>query len=362
MIELIYLNKQKLFDFINSQQYKELPVLPISYHRAISHINNPRAQDNDVLLILAYEQNNLLGYLGILPDNIYTSSGEVFHLGWLSCIWVSPLARGKGIAKKMVLAAYQAYDKHIIITNFTKEAGMLYRKLGIFDNLPDLYGIRYYKTMCLSKVLPKRFPKTANITYLLKIIDFSFNIIWKIFLKKSNFDFNEKAEIPNNEIIKNSYIHSFKIGFKRQEQDFSWIANFPWIIQVEEPSENSKKYHFSYEEKKFISKIIKIDNNSSNSGYLLYVLRNGHLRVPYVITNTTQAIEAAKKIEEIANSKNVDYITLFLPTEITKNIKIKTIFRKKIKRQFLITLTLKEKIKNADDLIIFDGDGDAVFT
>ncbi len=362
MIDFVLLNKQQLNEFINSSKYKELPVLPISYHRAISHINNPRAKDNDLLLILAYEENNLLGYLGILPDDIFTSSGEVFHVGWLSCIWVSPLARGKGIAKKMVLSAYQAYNKHILITNYTKEAGTLYHKLGIFEKLPDLIGIRYYKTMCLSKLLPKRYPKTANFKLIFKIFDNSFNLIWNLFLKNLYFDFGQPSEIPDNIFIKNSSLHNCNIGFKRQEDELRWIFKFPWIIQVDKLSEDSKKYHFSSEEKQFVSKIIKINNDNKQVVYLTYILRDGHLRIPYVINNALNSTEIANKINYLACSKKVDVITLFLPSDILKKIKIKAIFKKKIRRQFLITQVLKEKICKNDDLTIFDGDGDAIFT
>lgn len=186
MISLKLLNKQQLYNFIHSDEYRQMPVLPISHHRAISHIHNPRATDKDVLLIIAYEDNEMLGYLGVLPDDITVEKQALFHVGWLSCIWVSPLARGKGIAKKMVLAAYESYQQHILITNFTSEAAALYEKLGVFADLPPMAGVRYYRRMCLSKILPARFPKMKKIRKLLNTTDDAFNICWQPFVAKKN--------------------------------------------------------------------------------------------------------------------------------------------------------------------------------
>ncbi len=195
MIKLEFLNKKKLKDFVESKEYKTLPTLPISYHRAISHINNPRAHDNDILLIIAYENNQMLGYLGILPDDIYVHNTK-FHFGWLSCIWVSPLARGKGIAKKLVIAAYESYQQHLMITNFTYEAGTLYNKLNIFTDLIPLRGIRYYRKMCLANILPNRFPKTKYLKPIFTIFDKCFNFFWhpNIFSKSFHFSFIEKFQ------------------------------------------------------------------------------------------------------------------------------------------------------------------------
>lgn len=362
MINLELLNKERLLEFINSSEYSQMPVLPISYHRAISHINNPRATNNDVLLILAFENNQLLGYLGILPDDIYTSKGEIFHVGWLSCIWVSQLARGKGIAKKMVLAAYESYKNNILITNFTKEAGSLYHKLNIFDNLHKLEGIRFYRKMCLSGILPKRFPKTASLKWILKIIDLSFNLVWKTFLKETNNDFDFITEIPSDSLISSSLINNCQLGFKRQEKEFRWILSYPWIKQVERYSEDSKKYHFSSEEKKFTTESIKVRYKNQTICYFLYVLRDGHLRIPYIIYNSEHSHLIALAIKRFAQEKNAEYVSLFLKPDLSSHIRIKSIFKKNITRHFLITKDLKEKISDIHTFTIFDGDGDAAFT
>lgn len=359
MIELRTLNKHQLLLFIESDIYKTMPILPISKHRAISHIKNPRANDNDVLLILAYEDNNLLGYLGILPDDIYAYSGEIFHVGWLSCIWVSPIARGKGIAKMMVLKAYEAFNHQLLITNFTREAGLLYNKLGIFENLPDLVGDRFYRKMCLAKILPNRFPKTSSLKFLFKLFDASFNLFWSPFVKKKNNDLKIVSVFPSKDYLIKSNIFNVLVGFKRSEIDFKWIETYPWIKQVKTKSKEAKKYHFSSEEKQFESMFLQISQKDEVLGYIKYIYRNGHLRIPYILYSSKNDEVFANAITQLVLQKDASYITLFLPDEVKCKLNFRYIYKKSIKRQFKITTALNRKI-NA--ITIFDGDGDASFT
>jgi GNAT superfamily N-acetyltransferase len=362
MIELQSLNKSQLASFIQSDIYSKMPVLPISKHRAWSHIHNPRAHHDDTLLILAYEQETLLGYLGILPDDIYSKSGEIFHAGWLSCIWVSPQARGKGIAKKMVLEAFERYHHHILITNFTKEAGILYQKLGIFDDLPDLVGYRFYRKMCLGDILPLRYAKWAKLKKLFKAMDFVFNFFWLPFITKTQVDFTIEKAIPSEINFNDCNTFNVPTGFKRAKQEFEWIENYPWIKQVSEKSPESMKYHFSSEELQFESEFIKLTQHIDNVGFLKYNLRNGHLKIPYVLFSTLNAPLVSKSISTLITQKDASYITLFLPSEIIKNLRFRYLYKKPIKRYFKITKELAQKLQDTHQLAIFDGDGDAVFT
>lgn len=359
MIELKTLNKYQLSLFIQSDIYATMPVLPISKHRAISHIQNPRANDDDVLLILTYENNHLLGYLGILPDDIYAYNGKVFHVGWLSCIWVSPQARGKGIAKKMVLKAYEAYNHQILITNFTREAGLLYHKLDIFENLPDLVGYRYYRKMCLANILPNRFPKTKPLNFLFKLFDATFNLFWSPLLKKKNIEINIKNSLPSENFLLQSNVFNVSVGFKRSEKEFNWIENYPWIKQVKTKSKEADKYHFSSEEKQFESMFFQISEKDEVLGYIRYIFRNGHLRIPYILYSTMNVEVFAKAITGLVSQKDASYITLFLPDDIKRKLNFRYIYKKPIKRHFKIT---KELIRKIDAITLFDGDGDASFT
>ena len=62
----------ELAQYLESDEYRRTTVIPITAQRAVSHIQNPRADVEDVALILAEEENgNVLGFIGLLPDFIF---------------------------------------------------------------------------------------------------------------------------------------------------------------------------------------------------------------------------------------------------------------------------------------------------
>ena len=155
MIDLRLLDKRGLREYIYADEYDAHAFIAISRHRALSHLANPRADADDVLLLLAYEGEDLVGYLGVLPDQIYYR-GSFHKCGWLSCLWVDPKHRGKKIAYVLVQKSIEIYERRILVTEFTGAAGRLYDRTNNFVPLTDLRGLRFYRRFHLSKVLPPK--------------------------------------------------------------------------------------------------------------------------------------------------------------------------------------------------------------
>ena len=86
MFEIIKLNKLELSIYIKSERFLNAPVLPISEHRALSQIKNPKALKDDVLLLLTYDNEKLIGYLGILPDDIFLNETQLALLSTFCCM------------------------------------------------------------------------------------------------------------------------------------------------------------------------------------------------------------------------------------------------------------------------------------
>ena len=60
----------ELFELLKSEDFSKMQIVPISTHRADSHILNPRQQKGDVLMIIAYEGADMVGYLGVFADDL----------------------------------------------------------------------------------------------------------------------------------------------------------------------------------------------------------------------------------------------------------------------------------------------------
>lgn len=361
-IEFVSYNKESLRKYVESDEYLIAEKIAISQHRAISQCNNPRSRAEDVLMIMAWDGAILVGYLGILPDDLYMTNEQPLHLGWLSCLWVNPGYRGKGVAGKLLKSALEAYDNNIILTEFTQEAGKLYEKSGLFVRLKCIEGKRYYYRFCLSALLPKKNKVFNQLIPLLKFSDFLIN-------KILDFRFNKRAlplettfflRLLNFEVnCPNSGSHfSF---FKRTFRDFDWIFNHPWIIRKDEKFRYSERYYFSAVDPSFEN--LFYHSKAGVGEFIWLTYRNSHLKTAHINCKNDDQIKIL--MEDIFCSGRVDFFTTYdaQMINILKKLKLKPIFSKPIKRSYMVSHQLMKKIAESHiELKIDDGDGDCIFT
>ena len=177
------LNSAQLRDFVASAAFQNMPNVPISRIRGLSHAANPRADATDILLFLAEENGEMLGYFGMLTDWIYLQ-GNAEKVGWMSCLWIDPKTRGKGVAKALIENALQAWDDKMMVTEFTVEAGKLYHKMGIFQDLAISQGIRIYDLQKWDSILLAKKTKWLPFSAFLKGISFITKPFFAFFQQK----------------------------------------------------------------------------------------------------------------------------------------------------------------------------------
>ena len=360
-MEIVKLNRQQLNTFIHSDEYKVMPNIPISYHRAISHINNPRVQDNDTLLILVYE-NELIGYLGIIPDYVFVNNIPE-RMAWMSCIWIHPNARGKGVAKKMTELSIELYNGKIFATEFTPIAETLYNKIGKFDELVTKSGVRIFRRSCMQKILPARYPKTAFLFPLLSLHDTTINLFHDLFLKKKSI-FSKKYLIefpatPDESCF--NFVEKFqKAGLNRRlKPELEWILNFPWIKETADYTEESKKYHFSSEARSFKTIAVKISKDNQLIAFLVVTIRDKHLKTPYAFVLPDHEEVVSEIINNLMHEHKSEILTTYQNSIINNFRKgISFLNAKTITRKYLQS---KEFNLNVTETMLQDGDGDCGF-
>ncbi len=101
MIQLKTFNRKELEDFVLSGAFQQYDFLPVTKHRALSQVKNPEASDEDTLLILAFCEDKLAGYVGCFPDG-FKVNGEKISYAWLSTLYVNPEFRKERPAKKLL--------------------------------------------------------------------------------------------------------------------------------------------------------------------------------------------------------------------------------------------------------------------
>ena len=367
-MEINTYNSAQLNELILSDQFKQMPVVPITTHRAISHLHNTRTGSEDVLMIIAYENENMVGYLGVLADRIYNIQGEEYKCGWLSCMWVNPILRGKGIAKQLLATAFKTWSDHILVTEFTPEAKGLYDRSQNFNDLRTNEGLRCYLRFNLHEVLPKKNEKYKRYATLLRLADTIANLPNAIRLgfyktpKSPSLQFTEVKEIDAelNDYILSKSQNSFE---RRDADDLNWIISYPWLIESG-PTEESRRYHFSSVAHRFENICVTIRDNGKLKGFLHLTIRDGHLKVPYAYFEIENLSDVIGYIYGIMLARKLNMLTIFhkdIVAYLTSNA-TPFIYKRNIKRNYIITKALDAHFSDNGKLVIQDGDADCAFT
>jgi len=369
MIKIRDITVAGLQDFIDSEEYKNMAVIPVSRHRGISHIHNPMADSDDKILFLAYDDNRFVGYLGAMPDELVKGDHRM-KVAWLSCMWVDSSQRGKGIAPKLLTHAHQAWNGNLLITNFIPVAKRAYDKTGLFAEFKTLPGVRGYLRFNLSGILIAKKPGLKKIKWLLKTIDLGLNILneirllrWysKCHLKDSVFEYVNGIDDETMKFIADkSKLH---LSPKSMES-LQWLIQFPWILNAPFKDINSRRYTFSSCIKGFNQHYIKLyDSSFKLIAFVILTYREAHLKTPYIFCDEADVKHVLKLVYAHALKLGIKTISTYHPFLSEKVLSSANpfILRRKMNYRILISKELLKKLGNTDELILQEGDGDAAF-
>ncbi|HLO60027.1 MAG TPA: hypothetical protein VK179_14865 [Bacteroidales bacterium] len=351
-------NRQQLRIFIESDEFRHLDNIPITTHRALSQIVNPRCDDEDVLLTAVYREHRLIGYLGVLPDRIfYNNSG--YKCGWLSCFWVDENSRNEPVAATLLLKIMEAWDYRILITNFVPNLAALYLRSGMFLPPLTMTGIRGYLRSNLAEILPPKNQWFSKIAFFLRFTDHIINAVtdirfYRIGRMVTGYSTPEQLDEKDEQFICEQNIHSLT---RRGAAELQWIINHPWVKESK-PNEESRRYYFSSVSMKFRYRLIKISKNEEVSAFALICIRNQHLTVPYVFSISGYN-ELADILFNLMVKEKLGRITVFHP-DLVKAFterRFSFLLKKKIQKPYIFS----KRLKDVAELKFNDGDGDCAF-
>lgn len=356
----------ELTDFLAGQLWMDLSPKPLTLLRAVSQSRNPRANPTDTALIIAYENNCLIGLVGLLPD--FINGQAELPVSSNSCWWANP-EKGKQVAVPLFLKAFACCNKRLFMTDCTPHTLAILKKSNWFDFPETLPGIRGYMKFNLHEVLPVKFPATRKIKSILHLTDKTINFLMIPYLKLIQFKIwnaAPKVEYPtklNAELCAFIDSHSGNEFTSRSAEDLEWIVQNPWIKEKNsEPNFSSVDYPFSYLVDQFEQYFVKITEAGKTIGLLLISIRDGNMKVPYSYLQEKHASMILKVIYQQVLIKKAVTLTVFCP-KIVHQMNSEPhpfIFRKKVKRLVAISKQLSESYRNYPE--IQDGDGDVVFT
>jgi hypothetical protein len=353
-----------IVDFTSTEEFRNGSLIPITPHRAASQSLNPRGHPDDIILIVAYNNNELIGYIGALPDRLNLVPGK--RVAWNSGWWVDP-ERGRDAAMPLFYRFLERWGKHVLFADLTPLTYQIACKTGFFDGKVRM-GVRGYLRMPLSDILPPKNRIFKLIKWMFSTTDFIFNVLWKLRLliwkNRHKMDKNIECEFVNNwdpsisELIRHGSAMEL---IRRGEAEFDWIRDNPWILQGN-PDENARRYHFSSYIKRFEHKRVKISRGNKVIAFLIVTLRDNHLKVPYLYYDKGAMPEILNFLIHHMISVHARFISVFRDdiSEYLLNSRTPMIWKKRIARYTAISKEISGLLP--EGYILQDGDGDAVFT
>ncbi len=364
-IQLSCIRIGELAAWLDSEAFNQLKVLPISRRRGRAHARNPRARKEDVALVLAWRDDQLVGYLGLIPDLIFQDQ-QSKEVSWMSCIWVDPEARGQGIARQLLERAYTETNQRLLATEFTAPARRLYDKLGWFDELAVKHGQRLYLRLHLAQILPARSPSWCKWRPALQFLDATFNVFYNLRLRL--FDSKLPADC-RYELIEQwdeacwpfIALHQNSLT-QRDRSALEWVVQNPWLGDQPEDQADAARYHFSVYSTDFSFQVLKLWQAEQLRGIALIGTRDCTLKIPYLWSTKGAESLMRRSLIDLMIKNNWTTMTLYQPEMVTQFQQHRTpfLFQKAFERAYLITKPLTPHLPAK--IYIQDGDGDCAFT
>ncbi|CAL2101486.1 N-acetyltransferase domain-containing protein [Tenacibaculum sp. 190130A14a] len=258
-------------------------------HRLLAHYKNPKSNDDDIALLVAYIDAQIVGYMGVYIDYIHIGD-KAEKIGWLSTWWLHKSSAGKGIGKEMLKKMYELNDGRIGISQFTPSAKRVYDKSGFFNYLKKLVGCKIDLRLNLEYLLPAYKESLRKYTWLFRTIDTTFNVVNEFKLKMVYSSY--KKSMKNYSIDYLTHIDSKMASFLQEKQHknltkrdadfFQFIKTYQWIEEAPlvDFVTNKKKYFFSDYNKNFNIYLVKVEDKEANIvGFICLLRKDAELKV-----------------------------------------------------------------------------------
>jgi len=356
-------NAGRLREWIESTEYHNMPIVPVSYNRALSWLKNPRMIPSDYLMYTAHEEGEMVAYRCILPDR----HGET-RLGWLSGNWVTTSKRRQGIASMLFEEAYRDWKGCLMYTNYAPESKAVYDKTGSFDLYAERPGMRYYFRSAAAGLLGR---KSGFFRLTQPVLSLSDNLInsWQdarisTTLKKIKPELfmAEPLKGMDKELFGFLSSHN-RLGFcQRDPEAFEWIRTYPWII---ESGTKNKKYFFSSTASKFKNTYLKVlDKEGKMDAFLMLTRIGDKMTIPYACFSGQEPLPSIKILDHYLADRGISYFTTYNPEveSLMKNSSLPLLGKRKMTQKYFCTRELKQRLPESSGIYFQDGDGDTVFT
>ena len=348
--------------FIKSEEYSKLDIKPITELRALSQFNNPDASPDDIALIYAVNNNELLGFAGLLPRCINDEQIRIFSN---SCWWAHP-QKGKGIAIPLLFKVIEKAGFSLYLSESPQHIQPILEKTGLFEQLRKDLGIRGFIRFYFAGIFAKRFEKHKWISHLITPLD----IILNVLISPVRFFYLKKFSKPGYKIEPVSAIDDNLFAFIKQHSKselvqktpaaFHWFKNYPWIKENTEIE--SIVYPFTYQVTNYELNYFVLKKGGEIKAFVAISNCDNLSKIPYIYFDSKDIKDVFYTVMKLILKAKYDSLVVFhkeIVDFIARN-KMPFFYTKKVAKYSGTTKQISHYFIQKP--VVQDGDGDAIFT
>jgi hypothetical protein len=301
-----------------SEDFWLTKTLPITKQRAVSLCHNPRAEKDDPVLLVAYQDKQVVGYLGILPDKIFFNNAD-HKLGWLTGWWTDPCLATKGVGAILLYKALNTYRDRIGVSGGSKEARKALHASQKFITLKPLKGLDIRFRLNATGAILRRFPSLKIFRFLFRVADAMLDEIVNLrgffwerrthIRQRLAFEYVSSIDAETSRFIERHHRHDLT---RKGKAELDWIMTYPWIVSAPQKDSASKRYFFSSISARFFFLGVKVfAQNNGMVGFLMLSVRNQRMRVVYSHFEDRHAPSIAAAAVYHALAMDVSFLSLY---------------------------------------------------
>jgi hypothetical protein len=271
-----------------SEDFWLTKTLPITKQKALSFCHNPRAEKDDPVLLVAYHDDQVAGYLGVLPDKIFFDDADR-KLGWLTGWWVDPCIAAKGVGAILLYKALNMYPEGVGVSGGSKDARKLLHGSRKFIVLTPLKGIDIRLRLNASGAILRKLPSLKLFRAWFKMADVMLDEIvnlrrlsWErrnAIRQRLTFEYISSIDAETGRFIARHNRHDLT---RKGKAELDWIMTYPWIISAPQKDSAGRRYYFASVSARFFYLGVKVFAPGNGMvGFLMLSVRNDRMSVVY---------------------------------------------------------------------------------
>jgi GNAT superfamily N-acetyltransferase len=358
-------------------------IASITSSRARAQAKNPYSQPDDVVLFVAYQNNQVVGYLGQLPG-ILAFKKKHYRVFWGSTFYLMDKYRGKGIGEQL-LNKMISLNQDFVVTRITSQADKVLKRCGMkplgslnyfqlrvervhyFDKLFTAFKKPSGSKKRTSRNLIKKFEESI---YKLEKRLFYAGTVGLINKMSDHYKYMITNKLKESDFFLEQHVH--QPFFYRGPELINWMLQEKWVLTQGDNPQEVSGYHFSGIRKFFKYIVLKLyyKNQQNYNGFIILCISSYKgktiLRVLDHLFKTSEVISGAcAAVLKYAKKYQADRIEFSdkMGDYLNDQIYFKRFLKKQIREYRYFPAHENSPLERAKKMIQLDYcDGDTAFT